>query len=59
VMLYDISGKLVDRSGLKNVQKGTNTLSIVTGSNLTSGIYTVVVINTDDKTTKTFKLIKQ
>jgi hypothetical protein len=59
VMLYDISGKLVYRSGLQNVQKGTNMLSVATGSNLTSGIYTVVVINTDDKTTKTFKLIKQ
>jgi len=59
VMLYDISGRLVYRSGSENVLKGMNTIKVATGSNLTAGIYTVVVINTDDKTTKTFKLIKQ
>jgi hypothetical protein len=58
-MLYDISGRLVYRSGSENVLKGMNTIKVATGSNLTAGIYTVVVINTDDKTTKTFKLIKQ
>jgi hypothetical protein len=59
VMLYDISGKLVYRSGDENVQKGTNTINVTAGSRLTAGIYTVVVINTGDKTTKTYKLIKQ
>jgi hypothetical protein len=59
VILYDISGKLVYRSGSQNVQKGTNTIKVTTGANLTAGIYTVVVINTDNKTTKTYKLIKQ
>ena len=59
VMLYDIAGRLVYRSGSENVQKGINTIQLRTGSNLTAGIYTLVVINTGNKTTKTFKLIKQ
>jgi len=59
VMLYDVSGKLVYRSGLQNIHKGTNTLRIATGSNLTTGIYTIMIINVDGKMTKTIKLVKQ
>ena len=59
VMLYDVSGKLVYRSGLQNILKGTNTLRIATGSNLTTGIYTIMIINVDGKMTKTIKLVKQ
>jgi hypothetical protein len=59
VLLYDISGKLVYKNEFENIQKGSNTLRIRTGSNLTAGVYTAVVINADTKTTRIYKLVKE
>ena len=60
IAMYDITGKLVyANNNLGNVLEGMNTFRIVPGTNLSAGIYTVMVINTDSKTTKTIKLIKE
>ncbi len=58
VMMYDVTGKLVYSNGF-SVQKGTNSLKITAGSNLTAGVYTVIVTNVNTKTIKTIKLLKQ
>ena len=59
VAIYDITGKLVFNNNLGNVQKGMNTFRIVPNTSLSAGIYTVVVINADTKTTKTIRLMKE
>ena len=60
IAMYDITGKLVyANNNIGNVLEGMNTFRIVPGTNLSAGIYTVMVINTDSKTTKTIKLIKE
>ncbi|MFS8082051.1 MAG: fibronectin type III domain-containing protein, partial [Ginsengibacter sp.] len=59
VAIYDITGKLVYNNNVGNVQEGMNTFKITPGSNLSAGIYTVIVINADTKTTKTIRLMKE
>ncbi len=59
VMMYDVTGKLVYSNSFGNINQGTNSLKITTNSNLTAGVYTVVVINTSTKALKTIRLIKQ
>jgi hypothetical protein len=58
VTMYDVTGKPVYNNTF-NINKGTNSLKIITNSNLTAGVYTIVVTNTDSKTIKTIKLLKQ
>ena len=59
VAVYDINGKLVYNNNLGNVLAGMNTFRIVPGINLSAGIYTVLLINADTKSTKTIRLMKQ
>ena len=59
VMLYDAAGKQVYSNNFGNVHEGTNTLSVVTGAQLTAGIYSVVILNADTKASKTIKIMKQ
>ena len=59
VVMYDVTGKLVYNNSFGSLQKGMNSLKVVTKGNLAAGVYTVVVINADTKTTKTIKLLKQ
>lgn len=58
VMLYNMNGKLV-YSNAFGIHPGVNSLKIITNSNLTAGVYTIVVTNADGKTIKTIKLLKQ
>ena len=58
VMMYDVTGKPVYNNTF-NMNKGMNSLKITANGNLTAGVYTVVVINTDTKTIKTIKVLKQ
>ena len=59
VMMYDAAGKVVYNNTFGSMHQGVNSLKVVTNSNLTAGVYTVVVINMDTKAMKTIKIIKQ
>jgi hypothetical protein len=58
VMMYDAGGKVVYSNTFGSMHQGVNSLQIVTNGSLTSGVYTVVVVNTDTKAMKTIKVIK-
>lgn len=57
--IYDINGRLVYTNVLADAFSGKNTFRIQPGEKLSAGIYMVVIINTDTKTTKTIKLMKE
>lgn len=59
VNIYDITGKIVYSNNLGNTLSGTNTFRIQPNTNLSAGVYTVVIINIDTKSTKTIKLMKE
>jgi hypothetical protein len=59
VNIYDIAGRLVYSNNLGNALSGTNTYRIQPNTNLSAGVYNVVVINIDTKTTKTIRLMKE
>ncbi len=59
VMMYDVTGKMVYSNEFGNLYKGLNSLKVITNTDLSAGIYNVVVRNADTKETKAIKTMKQ
>lgn len=59
VIIYDVSGRLVYQRKFGNLVKGYNQLKITSGNSLKAGVYLIRITLTNQRESKTIKLLKE